>query len=142
MKANIIILLVLFSPLAQALEFNRCVDGNGVAHYTNLPLSTLDANCRQNWIRKIFIFATTISDFNATWITDYQNPLKSLATRTMRSTVSLMPSVMHWMPIKRWNRYWRTRKRPVQTRQPSSFGPGQRLSGRSWRQINHPPYYA
>ncbi len=47
MKANIIILLVLFSPLAQALEFNRCVDGNGVAHYTNLPLSTLDANCRQ-----------------------------------------------------------------------------------------------
>ncbi len=47
MKSNIIILVLLFSPLVQALEFNRCIDANGVAHYTNLPLSTLDGNCRQ-----------------------------------------------------------------------------------------------
>lgn len=38
---------LLFIESVFALQFNRCVDANGVAHYTNLPLSTLDANCKQ-----------------------------------------------------------------------------------------------
>ena len=31
----------------QAVDFYRCVDENGIAHFTNLPASSLNSNCEQ-----------------------------------------------------------------------------------------------
>ena len=47
MKYTLLLCSLLLLQPAYALEFNRCMDENGDVHYTNLPLSTLDANCKQ-----------------------------------------------------------------------------------------------
>jgi uncharacterized protein DUF4124 len=45
MKLLSFTILILSSLSSYAVEFYRCIDDNGVAHFTNLPKSSLDSNC-------------------------------------------------------------------------------------------------
>ena len=47
MKYLIFTSLFFFSITAHAIEFYRCTDTNGKDYFTNLPASSLDANCQQ-----------------------------------------------------------------------------------------------
>ena len=39
--------LFMFSFSTHALDFHKCIDADGQSHFTNLPESSLDANCSQ-----------------------------------------------------------------------------------------------
>ncbi|MEO1924972.1 MAG: DUF4124 domain-containing protein [Gammaproteobacteria bacterium] len=45
MKLLSFTILILFSYSSVAVEFYRCIDDKGQAHFTNLPKSSLDSNC-------------------------------------------------------------------------------------------------
>ncbi len=45
MKLLSFTILILFSLSSYAVEFYRCIDDQGIVHFTNLPKSSLDSNC-------------------------------------------------------------------------------------------------
>ncbi len=55
MKSLIIATLMLISFQLYAVEFYQCIDKKGRQHYTNLPASSLDSNCKQKTDRYSYL---------------------------------------------------------------------------------------
>lgn len=55
MKLLLITILTFFSIQIHAVEFYQCTDKKEQQHYTNLPASSLDANCKQKTDRYAYM---------------------------------------------------------------------------------------
>jgi len=55
MKLLIIATLMIFSIPSYAIEFYQCIDKKGLQHFTNLPASSLDSNCKQKTDRYSYL---------------------------------------------------------------------------------------
>jgi trehalose-6-phosphate synthase len=55
MKLLIIATLMIFSSQSYAVEFYQCTDKKGRQHFTNLPASSLDSNCKQKTDRYTYL---------------------------------------------------------------------------------------
>ena len=48
MKIKVFVCLLSFSISSSAVEFYRCIDSDGKQHFTNMPESSLNKDCKQN----------------------------------------------------------------------------------------------